>query len=141
MVIASGERPNILLDLFSGKPHGTFFVPKETKIKSRKRWIGFTLKPKGVITVDEGAANAVLRGGKSLLPSGIIRVEGNFDVGAPVAIIKDGTETLGTGLVNYNAEEINKIKGLKSTEIKDRLGYKPYDEVIHRDNLVITNDD
>lgn len=141
MVIANGEEPDILIKLFSGKEHGTFFVSKKEKLPSRKCWIGFTLKPKGIVIVDDGAAFAILKRGKSLLPSGIISVEGEFDVGAPVEFRTTGNVTLGTGLVNYNAVDIKKIMGLNSARIKDHLGYKPYDEVIHRDNLTLTIDD
>ncbi|MFH2219753.1 MAG: glutamate 5-kinase [Pseudomonadota bacterium] len=138
MVISRGEKADILIKLFEGKDLGTFFVPKTKKIKSRKCWIAFTLKPKGAIFVDAGAASAILNGGKSLLPSGILRVEGDFGVGAPVDCRRSDSELLGRGLVNYSAADIRKIMGLRSSKIKERLGHKPYDEVIHRDNLVIT---
>ena len=141
MIIAKGEHPDILLKLFAGKELGTFFVPKKEKLSSRKRWIGFTLKPRGTIRIDDGAADAILKNGKSLLPIGIIGVEGNFDVGAPVECVNRNNRILGTGLVNYCAADIQQIKGLKSNQIVNRLGYKPYDEVIHRDNLVIKIDD
>ena len=140
MVISKGEKPDILIKLFSGEEHGTFFVPKKNKLKSRKCWIAFTLKPKGIIRIDDGAAAAILSRGKSLLPSGIVSVEGEFGIGAPVEFRKEDNETLGTGLVNYSSTDIRKIMGLKSSRIKDRLGYKPYDYVIHRDNLAITAD-
>jgi glutamate 5-kinase len=138
MVIANGGKPDILKKLFSAKEPGTFFVPKKKKLKSRKCWIAFTLKPKGVLIVDDGAAAAIMNRGKSLLPSGIVGVEGDFGVGDPVEFKKGDHETLGTGLVNYSATDIRKIMGLKSNQIKKRLGYKLYDDVIHRDNLAIT---
>jgi len=138
MVIANGNTPKILEKLFAGKDLGTYFVPKTEKLASRKCWIGFTLKPKGLIEIDAGAAAAVLTRGKSLLPSGITAVAGDFDVGAAVELAKPGREVIGVGLVNYSAEDIRKIMGCRSEKIKDRLGYKPYDEIIHRDNLVIT---
>jgi len=138
MVIANGEKPNILQRLFAGQELGTFFVPKKEKLASRKRWIGFSLKPKGSIVIDQGAAEALLKGGKSLLPSGIVSVEGKFTKGAPVDLKAARLGVMGTGLVNYGSEDICKIMGLKSTQIKSHLGNKPYDEVIHRDNLVIT---
>lgn len=141
MIIAKGEHPDILLKLFAGKELGTFFVPKKEKLSSRKRWIGFTLKPRGTIRIDDGAADAILKNGKSLLPIGIIGVEGNFDVGAPVECVNRNNRILGTGLVNYCAADIQQIMGLKSNQIANRLGYKPYDEVIHRDNLVVITDD
>jgi glutamate 5-kinase len=138
MVIAKGDKPNILLKLFAGQEHGTFFAPKRQKLASRKCWIAFSLKPKGVIKIDDGAAKAILENGKSLLPSGIISAEEDFGVGAPVEFQNQRNKTLGIGLVNYSAVEIQKIKGLKSDRIKQVLGHKSYDEVIHRDNLAIT---
>ncbi len=141
MVIANGEKANILLKLFSGNETGTFFAPKKDKLASRKCWIAFSLKPKGMIRVDDGAAAAILKRGKSLLPSGILDVEGEFNVGAAVQFTKEDEQILGSGLVNYSAADIRKIMGLKSSKIKRCLGYKPYDEVIHRDNLVLTVDE
>jgi glutamate 5-kinase len=138
MIIARGEKPDILLRLFSGESHGTFFVPKKKKLASRKCWIGYTLKPKGSILIDEGAVQAILQNGKSLLPSGIIGVQGEFDVGASVEFKSRQGETLGNGLVNYCSADIRRIMGLKTSQIKDCLGEKPYDEIIHRDNLVLT---
>jgi glutamate 5-kinase len=138
MIIASGLTPDILIDIFNNKYVGTYFVPKKEKLNSRKNWIGLTLQPKGKITIDEGAQNAVLTRGKSLLPSGITRVEDHFDVGDPVEFLSEDKKTLGMGLVNYNASDILKIMGCKTTQIKERLGFRSYDEVIHRDNLVIT---
>ncbi len=139
MLIAGGEKHDILIKLFAGKEHGTFFIPKKEKLANRKCWIAFTLKPKGTIIIDDGAAAAILKSGKSLLPSGIVRVEGEFSVGAAVEFRREGNdEILGTGLVNYCASDIRKIMGLKSGKIKKYLGHKSYDEVIHRDNLAIT---
>jgi glutamate 5-kinase len=139
MIIANGGKSDILKKLLSGKDTGTFFIPKTKKLKSRKCWIAFTLKPKGIIRIDEGAADAIVNRGKSLLPSGIVGVEGEFSVGAPVEFRKaDDNEILGNGLVNYSSSDIRKIMGLKSSQIKKHLGHKPYDDVIHRDNLVVT---
>lgn len=140
MVIARGEKADILLALFAGEPLGTFFVPKQEKLASRKCWIGFNLKPQGALQVDAGAEEAVLRKGKSLLPSGIVAVEGEFGIGAPVEFKRGSSEVLGIGLVNYNSADIRKIMGLRSNRIKSVLGYKPYDEVIHRDNLALTGE-
>ena len=88
--------------------------------------------------VDNGAVDALLRNGKSLLPSGITAVEGEFAVGEPVAFKSQGNKVIGIGLVNYSSSDIRKIKGRKSGQIKGCLGHKPFDEVIHRDNLTIT---
>ena len=141
MVIARGDLPNILLKLFAGQNHGTYFIPKKQRLASRKCWIGFSLKPKGIIKIDDGAMKALLKNGKSLLPSGIIAVQDDFGIGAPVEFQNRNNETLGIGLVNYSSTEIKKIMGLKSNHIKQVLGHKSYDEVIHRDNLAITAGD
>ncbi|WP_306304020.1 glutamate 5-kinase [Desulfosarcina cetonica] len=140
MVIAKGYRPDILTRLAAGETEGTFFVPREHKLNRKKCWIGYTVKTQGTLMVDDGAARALLSNGKSLLPGGIIGVEGQFPVGAPVAVVNRTGEPIGNGLVNYAADEIRSIMGLKSSQIKSRLGQKTYDEVIHRDNLVITSE-
>ncbi|BBO91098.1 glutamate 5-kinase [Desulfosarcina ovata] len=140
MVIAKGYRPDILIRLAAGEAHGTFFVPRDQKLNRKKCWIGYTVKTSGTIKIDAGAAKALLANGKSLLPGGIVGVEGKFPIGAPVAVVNGSGELIGNGLVNYNADEIRSIMGLKSGQIKARLGQKTYDEVIHRDNLVITGE-
>ena len=137
MVIAKGEKPDILIKLFSGEQHGTYFVPRKKKMADRKCWIAFTLKPKGVIVIDAGAATAIAKKGKSLLPSGVIAVEKEFNVGSPVELVH-GNQVLGIGLVNYSTGDIRKIMGLRSDQIRKCLGHKSYDEVIHRDNLALT---
>ena len=138
MVIARGDLPNILLKLFAGQKHGTYFIPKKQRLASRKCWIAFSLKPRGIIKIDDGAVKALLKNGKSLLPSGIIAVQDEFGVGAAVEFQNRNNETLGIGLVNYSSTDIQRIMGLKSNHIKQVLGHKSYDEVIHRDNLAIT---
>ena len=140
MVIAKGYRPDILIRLAAGEAHGTFFVPRERKLNRKKCWIGYTVDPQGTLSVDGGAAQALLSNGKSLLPSGIVEVQGQFPVGAAVAVVTEKDRLIGTGLVNYKADEIRRIMGLKTSQIKERLGQKTYDEVIHRDNLVITGE-
>jgi glutamate 5-kinase len=137
MVIAPGLEEDILLQLFSGQPRGTFFYPMGDKISRRKCWIGYTLKPKGTIFIDDGASTAIIRNGKSLLPGGITDVGGDFSEGAPVEL-RDGNQTLlAVGLVNYSAADIRRIKGCNTHAIQKRLGHKSYDEVIHRDNLTV----
>ena len=138
MVIAKGDKPNILLKLFSGQKHGTLFLPQKQRLTSRKCWIAYSLKPKGILQIDDGAVRAILKNGKSLLSSGIVAVKNDFGVGAPVEFQNQRNESLGIGLVNYSSADIEKIKGLRSNRIKQVLGHKSYDEVIHRDNLAIT---
>lgn len=137
MVITKGAKPGVLRNLFQGKASGTFFAPKARRLASRKCWIAFSLKPKGLIVVDEGAAAAIVAKGKSLLPSGVVGVEGDFGVGAAVDIQNGRNQLLARGLVNYDATAIRTIMGLRTGQIKSRLGEKPYDEVVHRDNLAI----
>jgi glutamate 5-kinase len=141
MVIANGSCPGILKTLIQGNVAGTYFVPRKARLASRKSWIAYTLKPKGAISIDPGAAEAIVDHGKSLLPSGIVGVEGDFQRGAPVTLQTPAGQKLGTGLVNYSAADIRKIMGLKTSAVEQRLGEKPYDEVIHRDNLAITYKD
>ncbi|MFA6012791.1 MAG: glutamate 5-kinase [Desulfobacteraceae bacterium] len=140
MIIASGKDPNILDDLFQGKDKGTFFRPKHERLGSRKGWIAFNSKPKGVLYLDNGAAEAVKNRGKSLLPSGITRVQGEFGMGAPVEIKDSENRVIGVGLVNYSSMDIDTIKGLNSRNIEQSLGHKEYDEVVHRDNLALTGE-
>jgi glutamate 5-kinase len=138
MIIAQGDKPDILIRLLDGERHGTYFVPKKEKMASRKCWIAYTLKPKGRLLLDDGAVQALVHNGKSLLPIGIVDVEGDFGVGSAVELMGAARQKLGIGLVNYTAADLRSIKGLKSHQIKERLGHKPYDEAIHRDNLVVT---
>ncbi len=138
MIVAKGDRKNILLRLLDDcHAHGTYFAPKNKKLASRKCWIAYTLIPKGTITIDDGAKKAIMSNGKSLLPIGIVDVKGKFDVGSAVTFESTNFEKIGIGLVNYSASDVRLIKGLKTHQIKSCLGSKHYDEVIHRDNLVI----
>ncbi len=139
MIIANGKTGGVLTTIFEGRPTGTFFKPRTARLSSRKCWLAFSLKPKGVIRIDQGAARALTTGGKSLLPSGIAAVSGQFNVGDPVQFAGPDGQVLGNGLVNYSAGDIDKIKGLRTSAIATCLGEKPYDEVIHRDNLVLTS--
>jgi glutamate 5-kinase len=137
MIVARGSMDNVLLRLFAGEELGTYFVAKEGKMASRKCWIAHTLAPKGSIVIDEGAVRAVKQNGKSLLPIGIVAVEGNFEEGAAVDFKTSDNKVIGVGLVNYSSSDINLIKGLKTSQIKACLGGKHYDEIIHRNNLVL----
>ena len=140
MAIINGRETDSLKKLLSGEKIGTFFVPAREKLSSRKCWIGYNIKPKGTIKIDTGAVKAILKRGKSLLPGGIIDVEGDFDVGDAVALSGDGNSRIAVGLVNYSSTDIRKIMGCKTDRIHECLGQKLYDEVIHRDNLTILND-
>jgi glutamate 5-kinase len=135
--IGSGRIDNIIQKLFNCEPVGTFFLPKAEKMQSRKHWIAYVLRPKGSLVLDKGACKALVKGGKSLLPSGIVEVRGNFGVGAPVQCLDEKENVIATGLSNYNAADLGRIMGIKTGQIEKILGYKDSDEVIHRDNLVV----
>ncbi|MCD5397747.1 glutamate 5-kinase [candidate division NPL-UPA2 bacterium] len=137
MVIANGKTPQVMRSILEGEEIGTLFLPRPEKVTSRKRWIAFTRRCCGKIFVDEGAKEALKLKGKSLLPSGIVEVEGDFSEGDMVSVVNGEGEEFARGLANYSSSEIDKVKGAKTKDIKPILGYKYYDEVIHRDNLVI----
>lgn len=137
VIVASGREEGVLQEIVKGKPLGTLFLPQKPTLSRKKHWIAFTLKHKGDIVVDEGAKKAVLEKGKSLLPSGVIEVKGRFGIGACVRLVDQKACVIGKGLVNYSSSDIIKIRGLKTSEIEERLEFKQSDEVIHRDNMVI----
>ncbi len=136
-LIANGRTPDILTRLLSGEKLGTLFAPAKRKMEGRKRWIGLTKRPAGTISIDAGAARAIVAQGKSLLASGITAVEGEFDKGAVLLVRDADGDELARGLSNYNAEEVRKIMGQKSQRFEAILGRPSYAEVIHRDNLVL----
>ena len=136
-VVAPGREPGVLTRLMSGEPLGTLFLGQETKLAGRKHWIAYTLRPKGYLVLDVGACRAIVGGGKSLLPSGVVEVRGKFGIGDPVHCLDADGRALAAGLVNYDAEAVRKIQGLKTSQIDEVLGFRDSDEIIHRDNLVL----
>lgn len=139
--IGPGRQPGILRKLFAWEPVGTFFLPQEEKMQSRKHWIAYTLRPKGFLVLDAGACRALTALGKSLLPSGILEVRGKFGAGDPVHCLDEQGEPVAAGLVNYSAAAVKKIHGRQTSQIEEILGHKDSDEVIHRDNLVVFDRD
>ncbi|MCF6290764.1 MAG: glutamate 5-kinase [Desulfobacterales bacterium] len=135
--IGSGRQPGILQQLFAGDPVGTFFLPRAEKMQGRKHWIAYVLRPKGDLVLDQGACRAVVKGGKSLLPSGIKEVRGKFRRGESVQCLDESNQLIAVGLVDYGSADLVRIQGVKTSRIEEVLGYKNGDEVIHRDNLVI----
>ncbi len=135
MVIANSSEHNVLRRLIAGEKLGTLFVPRDEKMHARKKWIAFGTVLHGKLIIDEGAAAALVNRGKSLLPSGIIEVEGDFERGTVVAVLSAAKQEIARGMVNYSAAEIKSIAGKKSGDIEKILGEKDYDEVIHRNNL------
>jgi glutamate 5-kinase len=137
MVIVNGKKPGILQALFDGKEVGTLFLPKPEKQDSRKHWIAYTVSSSGKVFVDNGAREALVNKGKSLLPGGVVKVEGNFKLGDCVACVDLKGNVFARGLTKYSSTDLDRIKGLKTSQIESVLGHKDYDEVIHRDDLVI----
>ena len=138
MVIANGHEEGALARILAGETVGTYFAPRAEGLAARKRWIAFAVPPQGRLTVDAGALRALRDQGRSLLPSGVVEVDGEFSAGEVVAVVAqvDGRE-IGRGLVNFDASELRKIQGAQTQHIEARLGYRSVDEVIHRDNLVM----
>jgi glutamate 5-kinase len=137
VVIANGSERDLLLRLVNDESIGTMFLPSTDKIESRKRWILSGLATKGKLVVDGGAAAALSRGNKSLLPAGVRGVEGSFKRGDAVDITTESGERIACGISNYSAADIEKIKGARSDKIEGLLGHGYGDEVVHRDNIVV----
>ncbi len=137
-VIANGREREVLNGLFDGsRESGTLILPEENRLTSRKHWILHNLNPSGEVVVDNGAFAAVTVKGKSLLPSGVRDIRGSFGAGECVRCVDDSGREFARGLVNYSSQELQKIKGSHSGKIESILGYKAYDEIIHRDDLVL----
>jgi glutamate 5-kinase len=136
-IVVNGNTGDIIEKVFTGEEVGTFFLPGETRLSSRKHWIAFNLQAKGTLIVDDGAKKAIVEGGKSLLSSGLVDVKGFFEFGDAVKCVDTHGLEFARGLVNYKAAEVMKLKGIHSRDIEKVLGYKYYDEIIHRDDLVV----
>lgn len=137
MVIALASRPNAIADAAEGRNVGTRFLANAEGLSHKKRWIAFGSRVRGSVIINEGARKMVSGGGKSLLAAGIVGCEGAFDVGDLVAVVDESNRRIARGLTNYASAEIRLIKGKRSGEIEKILGHKDFDEVIHRDNLVL----
>jgi glutamate 5-kinase len=137
VIMANGSSPGVLDDIFACKPVGTLFLPHGSTVPAWKRWLGFTARPKGRLVVDAGARKAVQERGSSLLPIGVVQVSGSFGKGDVVALSDvDGTE-FARGLTNYSSADASRICGLRTEQISEVLGGLPYEEIVHRDNLVV----
>jgi glutamate 5-kinase len=135
--LLSGRRARALHDLLAGAPVGTFFAPAPRRLTRRQGWLASAAKGKGVILVDDGARKALVEQGRSLLPSGVRSVAGQFRVGDPVDIAVDERRPFARGLAGYGADEVRRIAGLKTGEIERALGYKYVDEIVHRNDMVL----
>jgi glutamate 5-kinase len=139
MVVADGRTENVLPRILAGEEIGTLFVtadPNAKKRTSRDRWIG-TVQPVGTIIIDDGARRALAENHKSLLPAGIVQADGEFDAGDMVRIVTTTGIAVARGLCNYSAQDVRRIAGKKTQEVRKLLAEAAYDEVVHRDNLVV----
>jgi glutamate 5-kinase len=136
-VIANASEPHVLRRLLAGERIGTVFVPARRRMTSRRRWIAQASRASGRLVIDAGAARALSQRGKSLLPSGITAVGGRFVKGSVVSIVDSSGRQIARGLTNYSSQQIEQIMGKRSTQIAKILGDKPYDEVVHRNNLTL----
>ena len=136
-VIAAGQEAGTLSRVFAGEEVGTLFEPVSDRRDARAAWIAHALKPRGTVRVDAGAHTAVLERKKSLLPSGITAVEGNFAHGDPVDLVAPDGVVFARGLVAYPADDLRRIAGKKTSQIEATLGYRGLDEAVHRDDLVV----
>ncbi len=137
VIIASGTRPEPLTRILGGEPVGTLFLAHGASHRARKRWIGLTARPRGHYVVDAGARQALESGPKSLLAIGIVDVVGEFDKGDVVGIRDTSGQEFARGLTNYATAEARRIQGLRTHEARHVFGAAVYDEVVHRDNLVL----
>jgi glutamate 5-kinase len=137
MIIANGKNPKVLEEILSGVFKGTLFLPAENKLNVRKKWIGFVSSAKGFIVVDDGARTALLKNQKSLLPSGIMEICGDFKVNDTISICDVAGKEIAKGVTWFSSVELGKIKGRKTGEIEKVLNRRSPGEVVHRDNLVL----
>jgi len=137
MVIASGAKDGVVQSVLAGNQVGTLFPPRQNRLQFRKRWLAFGARIKGRLIVDRGCAQALQNSGSSLLAAGVKSVEGSFEQGNTVSIVNQDGWEIARGLANYNAADAVKIMGAHTHEIAGILGHKPYDEVVHRDNMVL----
>ena len=136
-LIAGGKIPNVVKRIFAGEKVGTLFYPTRRHMAGRKRWIGYGARTRGEVVVDEGAARALKEKGKSLLPSGIVAVSGEWTAGDVVSVRVEAGQVFARGVVSYSSDEVARIMGRRTTEIARILGSHLYDEVIHRDNMTL----
>lgn len=140
-IVANGLVDDVITQLMAGRRLGTLFLPRQDRLNSRKHWIAFTARQEGAVVVDQGALRAIVDQGKSLLAVGVRGVDGVFGAGAAVRVRGPEGETVAVGLSNYSSAELDMIKGLRSELIEERLGHKDFDEVMHRDNMVVFSPD
>jgi len=135
-VLCHGRKKEVLQRLAAGEKHGTLFAPGD-RLRGRKHWLAYTAKTRGRIVIDDGAVRALEERGRSLLPAGVLRVEGTFEIGDSVSCVNQQGEEIARGLTVYSSEDVAKLAGRATKEIDRVLGYSNGDEVLHRDDLVL----
>lgn len=137
LVIVNGRKQGVLRSVFEGGEVGTFFLPKADGNRSRQHWIAYAACTAGGVVVDDGARDALLNRNKSLLPGGIVKVQGSFRAGDCITCSDLKGNPFARGVTKYSSDDVGRIKGLKTSQIEAVLGHKDYDEVIHRDDMVM----
>jgi glutamate 5-kinase len=135
-VVAHGARPGVLAQVLDGAPEGTLFLPGRSRLSARRKWLATSVRTRGTLHLDDGAARALLLEGRSLLPVGVRRVEGRFGVGDAVRVLGPDGTLLGRGLCRYTSEDATAVVGLRSDAIAERLGWLPARELVHRDDFL-----
>jgi glutamate 5-kinase len=136
-IIADARDPDVLRRVLAGEDVGTLFTPQGTRLASRKHWIAYTLRPRGALIIDAGAARALSSGGRSLLPAGIVGVRGDFSAGDAVTLVDPTGKEIARGLARYATRDVAKLAGAATKDIAEILGFHGGDEVVHRDDLVV----
>ncbi|MFY9396733.1 MAG: glutamate 5-kinase [Desulfomonilia bacterium] len=137
-VITSAYIPQVVSSVLEGREIGTYVHPrKKGRLTQKNHWISYVTRPKGRVTVDAGAASMIVSKGKSLLPCGVVSVSGSFHAGDPVEITEEGGRVIAVGLSNFTAEEVLRIKGANTSQLSDILGHDCYEEVVHRNNMIV----
>jgi glutamate 5-kinase len=137
VIMANGSVPGILDAIFAAEPVGTLFLPHDRTLPAWKRWLGYTARPRGRLVVDAGARQAIEHHGRSLLPIGVVQVGGTFGKGDVVTLYDVAGGEFARGLSNYSSGDVERIRGLRSEQVREAIGDSAYDEVVHRDNLVV----
>ena len=136
-IIANGLEDEVLIKLLNHQPVGTMFKASNNKLESRKRWMLSGLLSNTSIVIDDGAINAIIKNTGSLLPAGVVEINGEFDRGAIISIVSNKSKRIVVGITNYSSHDLEKIKGIRSDKIFDILEYRYGDEVVHRNNMVL----
>ncbi|MDR1620836.1 MAG: glutamate 5-kinase, partial [Synergistaceae bacterium] len=131
------DEPNVIRKVAEGENVGTLFLPSREGYALRRQWIAVGSTPSGWVEVDGGAAEALTHRGKSLLPSGVVKIQGSFKVGEVIGVKDSAGVEIARGITNYGHADARKIMGIRSSEIEKILGYRHYEELIHRNNMAM----